>query len=63
LLGFRLQRTLITGNAWALLVPLVMIAGFVFFNIPELDRHLQQHYGAEFADYARRTRKFVPFVY
>jgi protein-S-isoprenylcysteine O-methyltransferase Ste14 len=54
---------LITGSAWALLVPLLMLAAFVFFNIPELDEHLRGHYGAEFEEYTRRTRKFIPFVY
>ena len=54
---------LITGQAWALLVPLLMLAGFLFFSIPELDRHLRAHYGAEFEAYARRTRSFVPFLY
>ncbi len=54
---------LITGRAWTLLVPLLMLAGFLFFNIPELDRHLRAHYGAEFEAYARRTRSFVPFLY
>jgi protein-S-isoprenylcysteine O-methyltransferase Ste14 len=54
---------LITGRAWALLVPLLMLAGFLFFSIPELDRHLRGHYGAEFEAYARRTRSFVPFLY
>ncbi len=54
---------LITGRVWALLVPLLMLAGFLFFNIPELDRHLRAHYGAEFDAYARRTRSFVPFLY
>ncbi len=54
---------LATGVVWTLAVPLLMAAGFVFFNIPELDRHLRAHYGAAFDDYARRTRKFVPFVY
>jgi len=54
---------LITGRAWALLVPLLMLAGFLFFNIPELDRHLRAHYGAEFEAYARRTHSFVPFIY
>jgi len=53
----------ITGRAWTLLVPLLMLAGFLFFNIPELDRHLRAHYGAEFDAYARRTRSFVPFLY
>jgi protein-S-isoprenylcysteine O-methyltransferase Ste14 len=54
---------LITGRAWALLVPLAMLAGFLFFSIPDLDRHLRAHYGAEFDAYARRTRKIVPFLY
>ena len=54
---------LLTGRAWALLVPLLMLAGFLFFNIPELDRHLQAHYGAEFEAYAHRTRRFIPFLY
>lgn len=54
---------LLTGVAWVLLVPLLMIVGFVFFNIPDLDRHLRAHYGTEFEEYARRTKKLVPFVY
>jgi protein-S-isoprenylcysteine O-methyltransferase Ste14 len=54
---------LITGRAWALLVPLLMLIGFLFFNIPQLDRHLRERYGAEFDAYARRTRKFLPFLY
>lgn len=54
---------LITGRAWALLVPLLMLAGFLFFSIPDLDRHLDAHYGAEFESYARRTRSFFPFLY
>ncbi len=54
---------LITGRAWALLVPLLMLAGFLFFSIPDLDRHLRAHYGAEFEAYASRTRSFVPFLY
>ena len=53
---------LLTGRAWTLLVPLLMLAGFLFFNIPELDRHLQAHYGAEFVAYARRTSSLVPFL-
>lgn len=54
---------LVTGIAWALLIPLMMAAGFVFFNIPQLDKHLREHYGAEFEDYARRTKKFIPFIF
>ena len=54
---------MLTGSAWAFLIPVLMIAGFVFASIPQLDRHLREHYGAEFDDYARRTREFVPFIY
>lgn len=54
---------LLTGIAWALLVPVVMAAGFVFFNIPQLDQHLRDHYGSDFEGYARRTKKFLPFLY
>ncbi len=54
---------LLTGVAWMLIIPVFMLAGFVFFNIPDLDKHLRQHYGAAFEEYAKRTRKFVPFVY
>jgi steroid 5-alpha reductase family enzyme len=54
---------LFTGIAWALLVPLVMAAGFLFFNIPKLDRRLHEHYGSDFEIYSGRTKKFVPFIY
>ena len=52
-----------TGWAWSLLVPLVMLAGFLFLNIPDPDRPLRALYGAEFAAHARHTRSFVPFIY
>ena len=54
---------LIAGRWITVLVPLIMLAGFIFANIPMLDAHLHDHYGAEFDDYARRTRKLIPFVY
>jgi protein-S-isoprenylcysteine O-methyltransferase Ste14 len=46
-----------------LLIPLFIFLGFVYFNIPALDSYLKQRYGAEFDEWRRRTRKFVPFVY
>jgi len=54
---------MISGALITALIPALMLAGFVFVNIPVLDSHLAQKYGAEFADYARRTRKLIPFVY
>lgn len=54
----------LTSGAWlASVIPAIMLAGFVFFNIPILDAHLRDHYGAAFEQYARRTRKSIPFVY
>jgi len=54
---------LISGAWVTAVVPLLMLAGFVFVNIPVLDSHLCDHYGAAFDEYARRTRKLIPFVY
>jgi len=54
---------LVTNSAWALIVPAFMFLGFVFANIPSLDRYLARKYGNEFEDYASRTKKFIPFVY
>jgi protein-S-isoprenylcysteine O-methyltransferase Ste14 len=52
------------SGAWVTaLIPLAMLAGFVFANIPALDSHLRERYGAEFDAYARRTKKLIPFVY
>ena len=52
------QRTLVT-----IVIPSIMLAGFVFANIPMLDSHLHNHYGAAFDEYAARTSKLIPFVY
>lgn len=54
---------LLTSSPWALLVPVVMAAGFVFGHIPRLDRHLREKYGEEYREWERRTRRFVPFLY
>lgn len=54
---------LMAGRWPTFAIPLVMFAGFVFVNIPMLDSHLRRHYGSAFDDYARQTRKLIPFVY
>lgn len=54
---------LIAGRWITVVVPLVMLGGFVFANIPMLDAYLHDHYGAAFDEYAERTRKLIPFVY
>lgn len=54
---------LIAGAWITALIPPLMLAGFVFFNVPLLDSHLREKYGAAFDEYAARTRKLIPFVY
>ena len=54
---------LMTGRWPTVAIPLIMLAGFVFVNIPMLDAHLSDHYGTAFDAYAERTRKLIPFVY
>ena len=52
------------GGAWiTIVIPVLMLAGFVFVNIPLLDSHLHDHYGAAFDEYAAHTRKLIPFLY
>jgi len=54
---------LISGSIWIFLVPLYMCCGFIFLHIPRLDKYLRGRYGAQYEDYARRTNKFIPFIY
>jgi protein-S-isoprenylcysteine O-methyltransferase Ste14 len=52
------------AGAWiTVVIPLLMLAGFVFVNIPALDAHLHDRYGESFDAYAKCTRKLIPFVY
>ena len=54
---------LISGRWIAAPIPVLMLAGFVFVNIPMLDAHLRDHYGRAFDDYAAHTRRLIPFLY
>jgi len=53
----------LTRQLWAAMVPLGMGLNFVFMIIPAHDAYLASHYGTEFEQYARRTRKLVPLLY
>lgn len=55
--------SLITGSPYTLVIPALMLAGFVFANIPVLDAHLHDKYGAAFDAYAAKTKKLIPLVY
>lgn len=53
----------LAGRWYTTVVPLLMLAGFVFVNVPALDAHLRSRYGSAFNEYAMRTRKLIPFIY
>ena len=54
---------LMTGCAFLLLIPALMLLGFIFVHIPAQDRYLAERYGEAFRQYAARTRKLIPFLY
>lgn len=54
---------LVTGSAYAFIIPMIMAGMFVFVNIPMLDRYLADRYKGQFEGYSSNTAKFIPFVY
>ncbi|MBW1739334.1 MAG: DUF1295 domain-containing protein [Deltaproteobacteria bacterium] len=54
---------MITHSFSMLVIPVIMFLNFVFFIIPSLDRYLKKNYGEEFNDYARGTKKLIPWIY
>lgn len=54
---------MITQNLMSFIPVVVIFLNFIFVQIPRLDDYLAQRYGKEFTDYARRTKKLVPFIF
>ena len=54
---------ILTRQLWTGIVPLAMGLNFAFVIIPAHDAYLASRYGAEFEQYARRTRKLIPLLY
>jgi steroid 5-alpha reductase family enzyme len=54
---------LIAGRAGLLIIPVFMAFLFIFVNIPALDRYLEQWYGEEYLSYAKRVKRFIPYIY
>jgi protein-S-isoprenylcysteine O-methyltransferase Ste14 len=54
---------LVTHNPWSAAIVAIEVGGFVFSQIPALDRYLEGHYGEAYRAWARRTKRFIPFVY
>jgi protein-S-isoprenylcysteine O-methyltransferase Ste14 len=53
----------LTGQPVTLAVPALMLLLFVTVHIPKMDRHLHEHYGRAFDEYAECTAKLVPYIY
>jgi steroid 5-alpha reductase family enzyme len=54
---------LMTGRVGLLLIPVIMAFGFIFINIPALDRYLAERYDDEYRTYAQKVKRFIPYVY
>jgi protein-S-isoprenylcysteine O-methyltransferase Ste14 len=54
---------LITQSPIMLLIPLGMTVNFVFILIPRLDEYLESKYKEELREYAKRTKRFIPWIY
>ncbi len=54
---------IITQNTTMLLIPFFMTLNFAVFIIPSLDDYLEKKYGEEFQEYAKSTKRFIPFIF
>ncbi len=52
-----------TRDIWALLIPVFAAAGFVFMFIPQLSAYLSKRYDTQYEDWARRTKRLIPYIY
>jgi len=53
---------LFTRNPWSAIIPAFLFCFFAFYNVPILDKHLAEKYGAAFEAYRKRTKGLIPFV-
>lgn len=54
---------MITRNWYAAIIPLFLFCFFAFYNAPKLDKYLKEKYGAEYDEYARKTKMLIPFLF
>ena len=60
---YYLGWSMITLEWYNLWVPGVILIGFVWWHIPGLDEYLAERYPKQFPEYAKKTKKLIPFVY
>ncbi|MDR0995416.1 MAG: DUF1295 domain-containing protein [Tannerella sp.] len=58
-LGF----ALVTGNVFALVVPVFLLASFVCSYIPAADKYLLNKYGKAFEAYRKTTAELIPYIW
>jgi steroid 5-alpha reductase family enzyme len=46
-----------------LVIPAFMMLNFIFNIIPSLDRYLEKKYRDQFVEYAKETKKLIPWIY
>lgn len=54
---------LMTRDIWALCIPAVAAAAFIFIFIPQLSAYLAGRYGTQYESWAGRTKRLIPFIY
>mgnify|MGYP001597168018 CR=1 FL=1 len=52
----------LTRNWYAALIPAFLFCFFAFYNIPKLEAYLRHKYPG-FSDYAKRTKRLIPFIF
>ena len=57
-----LGYAVVSGNAWSLIIPLLLFGFFVFYNIPLQEKHMVEKYGVEFESYSKNVKSFIPYV-
>ena len=54
---------LVTKNWYSITIPVFLFCFFAFYNAPKLDKNLQNKYGKEYDEYAKRTKMLIPFIF
>jgi steroid 5-alpha reductase family enzyme len=55
---------LLTTYKFMLIIPFIMLLGFIFQSIPELNDYLKKKYPQEFEKYQKSTpHQLIPFIY
>ena len=52
----------VTQNAMSFIPVLFIVLNFILFQIPQLDDYLKNKYRDEFEEYAKKSKKFIPFI-